>query len=80
MTNTEIILALQRWSHHPGFGPYARLALTRAARSLLEEESSLADRATADTLTELRRVGNFVARTIRECPWTSARPGGGHFH
>ncbi|MGH2453513.1 MAG: hypothetical protein ACRDF5_07090 [bacterium] len=66
MTNTETILALQRWSYHPGFGPYARLALARAARLLLEEESSLAERAAAGTLTELRRVGPFVARTIRE--------------
>jgi histidinol phosphatase-like PHP family hydrolase len=38
----------------------------RAGHRLLEEESSLADRATAGTLTELGRVGPFVARTIRE--------------
>jgi putative hydrolase len=66
VTNSELVQALQRWSHHPGFGPYARLALTRAARRLLEEESSLAKRSTAGTLTELPRVGPFVARTIRE--------------
>ncbi len=66
MTNSEIVQALARWSHHPGFGPYARQALMRAARRLLEEESSLAGRATAGTLTKLVRVGPFVARTIRE--------------
>ncbi|HEV8338464.1 MAG TPA: PHP domain-containing protein [bacterium] len=66
MTNTDIIIALQRWSFDPGLGPYARVAVTRASRRLLEEESSLADRAVAGSLTELRLVGPFIARVIRE--------------
>lgn len=40
--------------------------MTRAARRLLVEDSSLAERAAAGTLTELRLVGPFVARFIRE--------------
>ena len=35
MTNTEIALALQRWSHDPQFGERAQTALTRAARRIL---------------------------------------------
>lgn len=66
MTNSEVALALQRWSFDPKFGEHAQTALTRAARRILMTEWSVAERAEAGTLTELPRVGPFVARVIRE--------------
>jgi putative hydrolase len=65
-SNTELIVALARWAHAPQFGPRAQRALASAARRLLSEDSSIAGHAAGGTLTDLPRVGPFVARIIRE--------------
>jgi len=66
MTNSEIAAGLARWSHEPRLGERAQAALARAGRRLLFVDSSAEALAAAGTLTDLPRVGPFVARIIRE--------------
>lgn len=66
MTNSELAAALERWSHEPRLGERAQVALARAGRRLLFVDSAVEDHASAGTLTDLPRVGPFVARIIRE--------------
>jgi histidinol phosphatase-like PHP family hydrolase len=66
MTNTEIAVALHRWSHAPTHGERAQHALRRVAWHFLTEETSVAQRAETHTLLDLRFVGPFTARVIQE--------------
>jgi putative hydrolase len=66
MTNTEIAAGLQRWSYDPRMSARAREALARAGRRLLFVDGSVEEYAAARTLTDLPRVGPFVARIIHE--------------
>jgi putative hydrolase len=66
VTNSEVVLALERWAHDPRLSDHGRMALHGAARRLMREDTDLRERAESRTLTELPRVGPFTARVIRE--------------
>jgi len=66
VTNSEIVLALERWAQDPRLSDHGGTALHRAARRLMCEDTDLRERAESRMLTELPRVGPFTARVIRE--------------
>jgi len=66
VTNTDLIRALGRWSHDPGFSERAQKALRRAAISMIILDAPLDDYARNGDLLNIRWVGPFVARVVKE--------------